>query len=173
MRFTRVVFPLPLTPVTTVSMFNGKATSMSFRLCSAAPRTTMRSFTGLRRAGTAMDARPVRYCAVRPSFSCNSAWVPVKTTRPPCDPAIGPMSMMWSAARITSSSCSTTITVLPRSRSFFSTPMSRSVSRECRPMLGSSRMYMLPTRLLPREVARSMRWVSPPLRVLLRRSRVR
>ena len=31
-------------------------------------------------------------------------------------PAAGPMSMMWSAARMVSSSCSTTITVLPMSR---------------------------------------------------------
>src|SRR5438045_3698411 len=37
--------------------------------------------------------------------------------RPPCSPAPGPMSTIQSAARIVSSSCSTTINVLPRSRS--------------------------------------------------------
>jgi hypothetical protein len=42
--------------------------------------------------------------------------VPWATTSPPCTPAPGPMSTTWSAARIASSSCSTTITVLPRSR---------------------------------------------------------
>ena len=35
---------------------------------------------------------------------------------PPWMPAPGPMSITWSAVRIASSSCSTTITVLPRSR---------------------------------------------------------
>ena len=44
------------------------------------------------------------------------AGVPSATTSPPCTPAPGPMSTTWSAARIASSSCSTTITVLPRSR---------------------------------------------------------
>ena len=35
---------------------------------------------------------------------------------PPCTPAPGPMSITWSAARIASSSCSTTSTLLPMSR---------------------------------------------------------
>ena len=55
-------------------------------------------------------------------------------------PARGPRSITWSAARIVSSSCSTTMTVLPRSRRPRSVPSSRSLSRWCRPMLGSSRM---------------------------------
>ena len=42
---------------------------------------------------------------------------PAATIWPPCSPAPGPRSTMWSAARIVPSSCSTTITVLPRSRS--------------------------------------------------------
>ena len=46
-----------------------------------------------------------------------SSGVPAATMRPPCTPARGPMSMTWSAARMVSSSCSTTSTVLPRSRS--------------------------------------------------------
>ena len=45
-----------------------------------------------------------------------SAGVPSATISPPWTPAPGPMSTTWSAARIASSSCSTTITVLPRSR---------------------------------------------------------
>ena len=40
------------------------------------------------------------------------------TTSPPRTPGPGPKSMRWSAARIVSSSCSTTTTVLPRSRRF-------------------------------------------------------
>jgi len=64
--------------------------------------------------------------------------VPCATTSPPCTPAPGPRSTTWSAVRIASSSCSTTITVLPRSRRRFSVSSSRSLSRWWRPMLGSS-----------------------------------
>ena len=46
--------------------------------------------------------------------------VPSATRCPPCTPAPGPISMTQSAVRIASSSCSTTMTVLPRSRSRFS-----------------------------------------------------
>ena len=42
---------------------------------------------------------------------------PSATTRPPSGPAPGPRSMSQSAARIVASSCSTTTTLLPRSRS--------------------------------------------------------
>ena len=72
-----------------------------------------------------------------------------------------------------SSSCSTTMTVLPMSRRRRSTPINRSVSRGCRPMLGSSRMYIEPTRLEPSAVTRFTRWLSPPDRVLQARSRVK
>ena len=68
--------------------------------------------------------------------------------------------------RIISSSCSTTTTVLPRVCSLRNTPISLSVSRGCRPIEGSSSMYSDPTRLDPSEVARLMRWLSPPDRVL-------
>jgi hypothetical protein len=44
-----------------------------------------------------------------------SATVPWAMMRPPWTPGPGPMSMTWSAARIMSSSCSTTSTVLPMS----------------------------------------------------------
>ena len=52
----------------------------------------------------------------------------------------------WSASRMASSSCSTTITVLPRSRSCLSVPSRRRLSRWCSPIEGSSRMYMTPVR---------------------------
>ena len=65
---------------------------------------------------------------------------PSATTSPPCSPAPGPMSTMWSAERMVSSSCSTTITVLPRSRRRSRVSMSLRLSRWCRPMDGSSRM---------------------------------
>ena len=43
--------------------------------------------------------------------------MPETTTWPPCSPAPGPMSTTQSAVRMVSSSCSTTMSVLPRSRS--------------------------------------------------------
>ena len=89
--------------------------------------------------------------------SCPSA-----TTWPPCSPAPGPMSTIQSAARIVSSSCSTTISVLPRSRRRLSVRIRRALSRWCRPMLGSSRMYSTPVRPEPICVARRMRCASPP-----------
>ena len=46
--------------------------------------------------------------------ACSCAAVPAATTRPPRTPAPGPRSMMWSARRMVSSSCSTTTSVLPR-----------------------------------------------------------
>ena len=72
-----------------------------------------------------------------------------------------------------SSSCSTTTTVLPNCCNWRSTLMRRSVSRLWRPILGSSNIYKEPTRLLPSEVAKLMRWLSPPESELLRRFRVR
>ena len=72
-----------------------------------------------------------------------------------------------------SSSCSTTTTVLPSDCSSLNTCISRSVSLECRPIDGSSRIYSDPTRLLPNDVQRLMRWLSPPLSEFERRLRVR
>ncbi len=53
--------------------------------------------------------RPRRWPACPRSY-------PPPPPRPPCSPAPGPMSMIQSAVRIVSSSCSTTMIVLPRSR---------------------------------------------------------
>ena len=47
------------------------------------------------------------------------------------------------------------------------------LSRGCKPMLGSSKTYNVPTRAEPSEVARFILCVSPPERVLLNLSRVR
>jgi len=45
------------------------------------------------------------------------------------------------------------MTVLPRSRKDFKTFINLIVSLECNPMLGSSKIYRDPTRLLPKDVA--------------------
>jgi hypothetical protein len=88
-------------------------------------------------------------------------------------PAFGPISMRISAERMISSSCSTTTTVLPMSLSLFITEISLSVSLGCSPMLGSSNIYIDPTRELPKAVTRFILWLSPPERVLLVLSRER
>ena len=103
----------------------------------------------------------------------SSCMVPWKSSSPPFTPASGPMSIIWSAARITFSSFSTTMTVLPRFFKALSTSISRSVSRGCSPMLGSSKMYMEPTKADPSEVANLMRWYSPPERLEVRRLSVK
>ena len=61
-----------------------------------------------------------------------------------------------------SASCSTTRTVLPRSRSRCSESSSRSLSRGCSPIDGSSRTYKTPRSFEPICVARRMRCASPP-----------
>ena len=128
MSLTRVDFPDPDTPVTAMKQPSGNATSTFFRLCSLAPfTTTSRAGEGRRRiAGTGICRRPVRYAPVTDSgLARRSSTVPATTTRPPCSPAPGPMSTTQSAARIVSSSCSTTISVFPRSRSRISVSSSR------------------------------------------------
>ena len=160
---TSVDLPEPETPVTQVKADTGKATSMPRRLCMRAPRTVNHSSGRRRWPGRAMLLRPARKSPVSEAGS-SMIWrgVPSATTLPPCSPAPGPMSTMWSAERIVSSSCSTTMTVLPRSRRRSSVSMRRRLSRWCRPMLGSSRMYSTPTSAEPICVARRMRCASPP-----------
>ena len=125
-----VLFPEPDTPVTTISSPSGKVTSTSFRLlplqpvsCSVLPLPSLRSL------GISILRSPFKYCAVSVCVLSMSAGVPWKTTSPPLRPAFGPMSTIQSAARIMSSSCSTTMTVFPMSRSSFSELIRRSLSR--------------------------------------------
>ena len=69
-----MLLPDPLTPVTQVSMPSGISTSMSFRLCSAAPSTRSRWFAGRRRAaGTGIASSSRRYFAVSERGSCSSS----------------------------------------------------------------------------------------------------
>ena len=109
--------PEPLTPVTTVSTFSGIFTSIPRRLFILAPFTSMARFHWRRDEGVAMRSVPFRNLTVwlrvsLPFIFSTSSRLPSKTISPPSLPASGPTSMMWSAARIISSSCSTTITVL-------------------------------------------------------------
>ena len=156
--------PEPETPVTQVSVPSGIVKSVCLRLFTAQPLTVMLLPLPLRRiSGTGMNFLPERYCPVMDlSLLSSSSIVPSNTTSPPLRPAPGPISTMWSAANMVSSSCSTTMSVLPRSRSRPRVASSLSLSRWCRPMDGSSRIYSTPISDEPICVASRMRWLSPP-----------
>ena len=118
-----------------------------------------------------MLRRPERYWPVSDSLDFSSpATEPLWTTRPPCSPAPGPTSTTWSATRIVSSSCSTTSTVLPMSRSRCNVSISLWLSRWCSPIDGSSRTYSTPTSPEPICEAKRIRWASPPDSVAADRS---
>ena len=140
--FTNELFPLPDTPVTQVKVPSGILTSIFFRLFCLAPFTVRNLPLPLRLSvGTGIFLLPLRYCPViERSQAFISSTVPCATTSPPCMPAPGPISTIWSAAYMVSSSCSTTISVLPRSRRRFNVAISLSLSLWCRPMDGSSRI---------------------------------
>ena len=140
MSLTRVDFPEPETPVTAVITPSGNRTSMFLRLCSRAPRTTSALPEPVRRrVGIGISRSPERYFAVSDSGKrMSSSGDPSATIRPPWTPAPGPRSITQSADRIVSSSCSTTMTVLPRSRIDWSVSMSLRLSRWWRPIDGSS-----------------------------------
>ncbi len=150
-------------------------TSRLRRLCSRARRGSPARGPG-RVHGAARDGisrSPRRYAPVSDSGAAStSSSVPSATTCPPCRPALGPRSITWSAARMVSSSCSTTSTVFPRSRSCRRVSSSCTLSRWCRPMEGSSRMYSTPPAVGDLR-ARRMRCASPPERVSAERPRVR
>ena len=131
MAFTRDDFPLPDTPVTQVNVPRGIFTSISFRLFSAAPKTSRNLPLPFRlSSGTAIFFLPLRYCPVM-DFSqfIISSTVPAATISPPWTPAPTPTSTIKSAARMVSSSCSTTITLFPISRSLFRVSISLPLSR--------------------------------------------
>ena len=138
-----VLLPLPDTPVTQVKVPSGMLAVTFCRLFSLAPLTVSQRpplAGGSRRTlGIGTWRKPERYWPVRLALlRITSSGVPSAMTLPPWAPAPGPMSTRWSAARIASSSCSTTSTVLPRSRRRVSVFSSRSLSRWCRPIDGSS-----------------------------------
>ena len=171
---TSELLPEPDTPVTQVMTPSGIFTSIFLRLFSCAPTIFNQPVGFLRSSGTGIRIRPLRYAPVIDSGTCMiSCAVPSAITSPPCSPAPGPISTMWSAANIVSSSCSTTITVLPRSRRCFSVPRSLSLSLWCSPILGSSKIYATPTRPEPICVASRIRCASPPDRVPVARDNVR
>ena len=161
---TSVLLPLPDTPVTAVNVPSGNSTSRPLRLCWRAPLTTRRLPLPVRRSlGMGTMRSPRRKAPVMERGSSRRASSrPLAMISPPCSPAPGPMSMTQSAVRMVSSSCSTTSTVLPRSRSRVSVAISFALSRWCRPIEGSSRMYSTPISVVPIWVASRICCASPP-----------
>ena len=140
---TMVVFPEPETPVTTVSLPWGMATSKGFTVWMApvakrmAPRWN-RSFSAARWR-TSTWASPVRKGPIweagqRPS----SSTVPWATTWPPLAPASGPISSIQSASRKIWVSWSTSSTELPSATKSSITLVSPTMLEGCSPMEGSS-----------------------------------
>ena len=172
---TSVLLPLPDTPVTATNVPSGTRRFTFFRLCSRAPITSsVFPLPRRRRFGTGTDRSPRRYAPVIERGSASTASMdPLAMISPPCSPAPGPMSITQSAVRIVSSSCSTTRTVFPRSRSRVSVAINFALSRWWSPIDGSSRMYRTPIRVVPIWVASRIRWASPPDSDTLVRSSVR
>ena len=132
MLFISVDFPDPETPVMQVNKPMGIIRSTFFKLLPEAPFSVINFFSLYleRLIGTDIFSLPLRNLPVNDSFDCSIVFIlPSATMSPPCTPAPGPISMMWSALRIASSSCSTTITVLPRSRRWKSVLRRRLLSR--------------------------------------------
>ncbi len=107
-----------------------------------------------------------RYAAVRDFFADVSFFVlPKNEISPPWLPGPGPISITLSAARIICGSCSTTSRELPESRSLLRTPITRSISLGCKPILGSSSTKRVLTSEVPSAVVRFILCTSPPLSV--------
>ena len=65
MCFTKVLFPLPDTPVTTVSISKGKVTSIFFRLLARAPLISIKCLEARTFLGISIVRLPLRYSPVR------------------------------------------------------------------------------------------------------------
>ena len=148
---TSELFPEPLTPVTAINRPKGKSTSMLRRLLCLAPKTLSVFPEPTRRVGgRRIERARLRNCPVKLfAFEEMSSMEPTEINSPPLTPGPGPKSTNKSAARIVSSSCSTTIRLLPISRNFLSDRSSFSLSRACRPIDGSSKTYNTPVRPAP------------------------
>jgi len=166
--FTSVDLPEPETPVTQVNTPSGNFTLMFFKLFSVAFLTSIAfDFTTfLLFLGISIFFLPLKYWPVTESFTnLTSSAVPCAITLPPWTPAPGPISIIWSAAYIVSSSCSTINNVFPRSLNFLSVAINLSLSLWWRPILGSSKIYITPVSPEPIWVAKRIRCASPPDKV--------
>ena len=99
-----MLLPEPLTPETTIILPNGNDISTFFKLLPHAPdivRSLPLPF--LREEGIDIVFLPERYFPVIDSLDFNICFgSPEKTISPPCSPAPGPISIIWSADSIVS-----------------------------------------------------------------------
>ena len=105
------------------------------------------------------DIRPVSDVGARRR---SSAGEPKNTTSPPRSPGPGPMSRMRSAASMICGSCSTTTQRVAGVAQPLHHPITRPMSRGCRPIDGSSSTNSVLTSEVPSAVVRLMRCTSPP-----------
>ena len=147
--------PLPETPVMQTNFLSGNSALRFLRLFAVAPIILMLSVVFFLLCGISIFLRLERYSKVIDLFAFGnspfknfsvspvslSSWRsgPLTTISPPYFPASGPMSTKKSEAKIVSSSCSTTMTLLPRSLSAFKVLINLSVSLSCKPIVGSSK----------------------------------
>ena len=91
---TRLLFPLPDTPVTQVYVPSGNLTSIFLRLFSQAPLTSINfPVPRLLSFGTSIFSLPLKYLPViLSSLAITSSGVPLATIYPPASPAPGPTS---------------------------------------------------------------------------------
>ena len=127
---TKEDFPEPETPVTEVIQPNGKSTLIDCKLLCLAPLILILFLLGFfLLLGGSIFSRPLRYAPVTDSWlSITVFGGPFATTTPPSNPAPGPRSHNQSACLRVSSSCSTTISVLPKSLNSLKVARSRELS---------------------------------------------
>ena len=157
-------FPDPDTPVIHVKIPIGISAEIFWRLFSEELIILITlSFGATLFVGTLIPFSPVKYLAVIEFLLLSIALrSPSAQISPPCFPAPGPISIIWSAHLIASSSCSTTITVFPRLLRLFKVFINFSLSLWWRPIEGSSRTYVTPTNPEPIWLANLILWASPP-----------
>ncbi len=112
----RVLLPEPETPVMAISAPRGMVRSRPCMLLQSIPLISSQSLASLALPFGRM-IRPLPSLSIFPvreaSFLTMSSTCPWATTSPPKRPPPGPRSMIQSAERRVSSSCSTTMRVLP------------------------------------------------------------
>ena len=138
---TRELFPEPDTPQTTVNRPTGKEVSIFRRLFARACLTRIQALPGFFAFPfRSIFSSPQRKEPLLLSLDLIQDFKsPSKIKFPPSVPGPGPTSIKWSQALKVSASCSTTITVFPRSLKPSNTLINRSWSAGCRPTLGSSK----------------------------------
>ena len=139
--------PEPETPVIHVNRPTGILIFISSKLLALASIMDIHCLLGFNLfSGTSILFLPVMKSDVCDDTFLRLFGFPENITSPPWTPALGPISTIWSEVIIVSSSCSTTITVLPKSLKFLRVSNNLSLSLWWRPIDGSSSTYNTPVK---------------------------